>query len=276
MSGRIVLLSVCLMLGGAAAWWWWPSARTAEPTQAAVPPDLPIPPFPPRIAEGDAYESCLASLADDPAGAAAVAEAWQARGGGDGAAHCQGLALIAMGKPDQGSALLERLALRSNAPALARAAVLSQAMQGRLMVGQAAEAAGDASAALGLAPGDTELLIVRATAQADLGQDQAAVTDLNQALQQDGERGDALVARAGLWRKLGQPERAQDDVARALALNPDDPDALLERGILRQRRGDRAGARADWEQARDADPSSSTADLAEQNLALLDAGPERP
>jgi regulator of sirC expression with transglutaminase-like and TPR domain len=60
-----------------------------------------------------------------------------------------------------------------------------------------------------------------------------------------------------------------------LTLDPDDPDALLERGILRQRMGDPAGARADWEHARGIDPTSTTADLAEQNLALLEAGPER-
>jgi hypothetical protein len=44
---------------------------------------------------------------------------------------------------------------------------------------------------------------------------------------------------------------------------------------VRERQGDRAGARADWQRARLLDPTGTTADLAEQNLALLDAGPER-
>jgi regulator of sirC expression with transglutaminase-like and TPR domain len=74
-------------------------------------------------------------------------------------------------------------------------------------------------------------------------------------------------------RKLNQLDLAQADVSRALTLDPDDPDALLERGILRQRMGDEAGARADWEHARAVDPNSTTADLAEQNLSLLEAGP---
>jgi hypothetical protein len=39
--------------------------------------------------------------------------------------------------------------------------------------------------------------------------------------------------------------------------------------------GDRTGARTDWQHARDVDPNSTTADLAEQNLSLLEAGPER-
>jgi regulator of sirC expression with transglutaminase-like and TPR domain len=68
---------------------------------------------------------------------------------------------------------------------------------------------------------------------------------------------------------------AQADVAQALTLDPDDADALLERGILRQRMGDSSGARTDWEHARGVDPNSTTADLAEQNLSLLDAGPQR-
>ena len=74
---------------------------------------------------------------------------------------------------------------------------------------------------------------------------------------------------------MGQLELAQDDIDRALMLDPDRPDALLERGILRQRRNDRSGARDDWERAISLAPDSSTADLAQQNLALLEAGPSR-
>ena len=62
-------------------------------------------------------------------------------------------------------------------------------------------------------------------------------------------------------------------MARALGLDPDLPEGLLERGILRQRHGDADGARADWERVIELDPDGATADLAEQNLALLDAGP---
>jgi regulator of sirC expression with transglutaminase-like and TPR domain len=76
-------------------------------------------------------------------------------------------------------------------------------------------------------------------------------------------------------RKLDQLELARADVSQALALDTNEPDALLERGILRQRLGDAAGARADWEHARDADPNSTIAELAVQNLALLEAGPRQ-
>ena len=81
--------------------------------------------------------------------------------------------------------------------------------------------------------------------------------------------------RAAAWRHLNKLDLAQDDIDRAFALDPEYPDALLERGILRQRHGDETGARSDWESAVRLSPDSATGDLAQQNLALLDAGPER-
>ncbi len=109
-----------------------------------------------------------------------------------------------------------------------------------------------------------------------LGQYQDAVDDLTHALDIDANRADALVLRAAAWRHLGQLELAQDDVDRALMREPENPEAYLERGILRQRRGDRTGAQSDWMEAKTLAPDSGTSDLAEQNLALLEAGPERP
>jgi tetratricopeptide (TPR) repeat protein len=274
MSRRLAALCLSIgILGGAAvvAWWWQASPAPQEDAVA----DLPLPPFPPRVTEGKEYEACLAALADDPAGAMAMADTWLANGGGDGAAHCQGLALIVTGKPEAGAATLEHLAETSNAPPLARALLLSQAAQARLMVTQPDKAVADASEALALSPADTDLFIMRATAEGMLDRFQDAITDLNDALRLDASRADALVSRAVMHRKLNELDLAQADVCRVLSQDPDNPDALLERGILRQRMGDQAGARMDWQHARDVDPNSTTADLAEQNLSLLEAGPER-
>lgn len=237
---------------------------------------LPVPPFPPRIAQGEAYEHCLAMLANDPAGASALAEGWMASGGGPGAAHCGALAQIALGQPEAGASRLESLARDDKtAPDLARASLLGQAVQARLMAGQPEQALSAANTALGLAPDDTELLIGRASAEAALDRPTAAIQDLDHALAVDPQRVDALVQRAAAWRRLSRLDLAADDVGRAVELDPDEPEALLERGILRQRRGDRAGARADWQKAREIDPNSVTAELADQNLALLEAGPDR-
>jgi regulator of sirC expression with transglutaminase-like and TPR domain len=85
-----------------------------------------------------------------------------------------------------------------------------------------------------------------------------------------------LVLRAATWRHLGHLGLAQDDIDRAIAIDPENAEAMLERGILRQRHDDPAGARDDWERAIVLAPDSPTADLAEQNLALLEAGPQQP
>jgi tetratricopeptide (TPR) repeat protein len=274
MSWRLTAFCAsALLVVGVTAAVWWLSAPPGAPEADFV--ELPVPPFPPRITEGSTYESCLATLASDPTSAVTMAETWQADGGGEGARHCRGLALIAAGKPASGAEVLEELSGQSQAPAMARALVLGQAVQARLMVAQADKAADDASMALTLSPGDTELMIMRAAAEGMMERFGDAVEDLSQALLLDSNRPDALVARAVMRRKLNQLDLAQADVAQALTLDPDDADALLERGILRQRMGDSSGARTDWEHARGVDPNSTTADLAEQNLSLLDAGPQR-
>ena len=100
-----------------------------------------------------------------------------------------------------------------------------------------------------------------------------ALDDLTHVLEIDPVRAEALVLRAAAWRHLGQLGLAQDDVDRAVAIDPENAEALLERGILRQRRNDMEGARGDWQRAIELAPDSATADLAEQNLALLAAGP---
>jgi tetratricopeptide (TPR) repeat protein len=268
-STCIVALALFGAAGGAG---WWLTVPSGLPSEVPADAELPVPPLPPRIKEGSADDTCLAS---DPVSATARAEALAAEGAGEGALHCRALGLIAVGKPDAGAALLEQLAQRSTASPSARAAVLGQAVQARLMVGQAGKAAADASLALNLSPSDADLFIIRAVAEGMQDRFEDAIEDTGQALLLDPGRSDALVLRATMRRKLTQLELALADVSQALGLNPDDPDALLERGILRQRAGDSAGARADWEHAREADPASTTADLAEQDLSLLEAGPRR-
>lgn len=235
--------------------------------------DLPMPPVPPRVAQGAEYERCLAMVPMDPQGANVLADAWEATGGGDGATHCRAAALIALGNTEAGADMLEKLAKTSKAPALARAFVYGQATQAWLMAGDAARAYGTATMALLLAPDDVDLLIDRSIAAATMDRFMDAIDDLNLTLDRDPKRTDALVFRAAAWRHEGQLGLASDDVDRALAIDPDYPEALLERGIVRQRRGNLDGARADWQRVLELAPDTATADLAQQNLSLLEAGP---
>jgi tetratricopeptide (TPR) repeat protein len=255
----------------------WRSRRGAAPaavtTNELPGGDLPVPPFPPRIADGSQYDKCMTMIADDPQGAEAMATSWQTSGGGEAAIHCQALASIAAGKPEAGAKLLEDLAHGGKIQGLACAVLLGQAAEARLMVEQPEPASQDATEALAIRPDDPDLLISRAVAYDSMERANDAIDDLTRVLQLDPSRGDALVLRASLRRRMDQLDDAQSDISRALALDPEDAEALLERGIQRQATGDLAGAKQDWTHAKTADPNSEAAELAAQNLALLDAGP---
>ena len=229
----------------------------------------------PRIAQGEDYDRCLGMLSTDPREAYAFADAWEATGGGDGATHCRALAEITLGAPEKGAEMMEKLANSSQGQAAARAGIYGQADQAWLMAGEPGKAFGAATLALSLSPDDPGLLIDRSIASASLERYDEAVDDLTRALDLDPRRVDALVFRGAAWRHLNQMGLAQDDIDRAFALDPENADVLLERGILRQRRGDREGARRDWEHAIALAPNNATGDLAQQNLALLEAGPSR-
>jgi tetratricopeptide (TPR) repeat protein len=229
----------------------------------------------PRIAQGEDYDRCLGMLNTDPQGAHAFADAWEATGGGDGATHCRALAEITLGAPEKGAEMMETLANAGHGQAAARAGIYGQAGQAWLMAGEPGRAFGAATLALSLAPDDPGLLIDRSVAAASLERYEDAVDDLTRALDLDPRRADALVFRSAAWRHLNQTELAQDDIDRAFVLDAENADALLERGILRQRRGDREGARQDWEHVIALAPSNATGELAQQNLALLEAGPSR-
>jgi len=232
---------------------------------------LPIPPVAPRIAEGDQYDRCMDMLADDPAGADALATSW--KGGGEAAMQCHALAQVELGNPASGAALLTTLAASSTAEAGARAEVFGQAAQAWTMAGNTAQAYATATQAITLSPDDPELRVTHAIAAIAVRQDLEAIEDLGDVLASDPKRADALTLRATAYRRLNELAQAQADITLVCAQDPDNADALLERGIIRQRLGDPAGARQDWEKVADLAPDSSAGDLAQQDLALLDAGP---
>ncbi len=234
---------------------------------------LPIPPVPPRIADSDQYDRCMDMLADDPAGADALATSW--KGGGEAATHCHALAQIELGNPAAGAEMLTSLASTSTAPGEARAEVFGQAAQAWTMAANAQAAYDAASQAIKLAPEDPDLRVTHAIAAIAVHRDQEADEDLTDALEADPKRTDALILRATARRDMGHLGEAAADIDAACKQDPENADALLERGIIRQRQGDLEGARDDWQKAEDLSPDTATGDLAQQNLALLDAGPRQ-
>ena len=260
-------LAVALLAALAGALWLW----------------LPLRPAPPEAAEGGALpaaeapsldaETCARLLATDPEEAGRFALDWTRRGGGEAADRCAALALMALGSPERGAARLEALAARSDAPAERRAALYAEAVQGWMLAGDAGRAYAAATLGLSLAPQDAGLLLDRALAAGTLGRFTEALADLDRAVTLDPRRAEAWVFRASALRQMRRPAEALEAIGRALALDPDHPEGLLERGILRQAAGDAEGARADWRRLLAVAPDSAAADLAAQNLELLDAGP---
>ena len=281
----MALLLAALPLSGMAQPALAPGAQAPTPAATPAPetdenaPDsgepLPIPPIPPRIAEGVGYGHCLDMLATDPSGADALAATLTATDGPEAAQHCHALAQVELGNPAAGADLLDHLAATSTASAVSRAVIYGQADQAWTMAGNAQRAYASATLALALSPDDPDLLIGRAIAELSLDNPGQAANDLSHALELDPKRADALILHATSLRELGKLDEAAADIEMASRLDPDNPDLLLERGIIRQRRGDLAGARADWQHVAEVAPDTATADLAEQNLALLDAGPRQ-
>jgi tetratricopeptide (TPR) repeat protein len=241
-----------------------PEAAEGNPRPAAEAPARPP-------AEDQA--TCAELLLTDPEAAGRFALDWAARNGGEGAERCTALAVMALGQPERGAARLEALAARSAAPAAERAGLYAEAVQGWMLAGDPARAYAAATLGLSLTPEDVGLLLDRALAAGSLGRYAEALADLDRVLAADPRRAEAWAFRAAALRRMDRAAEALAAADHALALDPDHPEALLERGILRQAAGDAAGARADWQRLIALAPQSAAADLAAQNLELLDAGP---
>lgn len=269
MPFRLLLAGAAMLVlaaGGGA--WWWLSGRGGEEI-------LPTPPEPPRLVDAPEYERCLQMLDEDPEGARSLADSWAMQGGGEGAAHCAALAMLSLGEAERAAEALERIATRSQAGIAARAAVFGQAGEAWIAAGRPLRAHAALTLALALTPTDVELLAERAMASLALDRPAEALADVDQVVVADPSLAEAWVIRASALRRLERLAPAAESVAQALRLTPDNTEALLERGIIRQAQGDASGARADWERVIELMPDGAAADLAAQNMALIEAGPAR-
>ena len=268
---KLIGFTTALLVIGAAGGLWLSGLINNEHQNAA----LPVPPEPPRLSQAPEYGRCLDLLLADPAGARGFARDWYMQGGGEGAAQCEALAQLSLGEADAAAEALERIAARSEAGLAARAAVFGQAAEAWRAAGKPQRASAAASLALALTPQDADLLLERAMARLALNQLPGALVDLDLAVVLDADRAEAWVLRAAAQRRLERLNPAEDSITTALRLAPRNVEALLERGILRQLRGEAEAARRDWERVMELAPDSAAADLAAQNLALMEAGPSQ-
>ena len=218
-----------------------------------------------------AYQDCMALARAKPADGFEAAIAWRDEGGGPAARHCTAIALVGLGQLEEAARRLEDLAQTMNGfGARERAAVLDQAGQVWLRLGDEARAHAVLTAALKLDDSNAGLWVGRGEASARAGEYWEAIDDFNQALDRNAKSIDALIFRAAAYRLLAVTDLAAEDLARALALDSNNPEALVELGMVRKDLGDRDGARQAWLAAINFAPKSPAADTARAALAAMD------
>ena len=185
--------------------------------------------------EAERLEACVARIETDPEEAYEDGLAWIYQGNRPGARQCTALALIALGREDEGAARLEQLANATDGGSMEqRAEYLTQAGNAWLQAGAAEAAVVTLTNALKLKPNTVDLLVDRASAQLMLGKWSKAEADLDAALDLAPGMAIAHHLRAEARLNLDEAELAMEDVEAALEADPENIDTLVLRGRVRE------------------------------------------
>lgn len=185
--------------------------------------------------EAERLEACVARIEIDPEEAYEDGLAWIYQGNRPGARQCTALALIALGREDEGAARLEQLANATDGGSMEqRAEYLTQAGNAWLQAGAAEAAVVTLTNALKLKPNTVDLLVDRASAQLMLGKWSKAEADLDAALDLAPGMAIAHHLRAEARLNLDEAELAMEDVEAALEADPENIDTLVLRGRVRE------------------------------------------
>ena len=188
-----------------------------------------------RLQDRERLADCILKLEDDPENAYEDGLAWQAEGNRAEARHCVALALIQLGRPEEGAARLESLALSSDGGSKeARAHYFFQAGNAWMIARrpEAAEIALDE--AIKLDRSDADKLMARARAKLLLERWSDAETDIDQALDLRADDVVGLQLRAEARLRQDNLDGAYQDVVSALELDEDNIETLLIRGRIRE------------------------------------------
>jgi tetratricopeptide (TPR) repeat protein len=218
------------------------------------------------------YQACMVLVDKAPSDALESAIAWEKKGGGDAALHCQALSMIGLGQFEDAALMLERIAMtlpQVKAPIAAE--LFAQAGQAWLRAGKTELALHDQNQGLSLMPDNVDLLVDRAFSYSEGEKYFEALDDLNKAVDLSPDRADLYAYRAAAYIHLENLDLAGDNLAQALKLAPNFPPALLERGRLRKLSGDMNGARADFLLVIELSPAGSEiAKAAQLQLEAID------
>ena len=218
------------------------------------------------------YDDCVVMVATDPAKAEVEADRWSRADGGAPARHCQALALLAQGADAQAADLMiEIAATERTLPDEVRGTILVEA--GDILLGLGALDAADraASRALSLVQNPRGPLTLSARVKAERSDWRGAIDDLDRALAAGNPDPEILVLRASAQRQMGAQVAARSDLTWATELDPASPTLWLERGALAEDTGAKDEARAAYLKAIDLDRDGAVGAAAQLRLQRMDA-----
>lgn len=185
--------------------------------------------------EAERLDACVAKIEVDPEEAYEDGLAWLYQGNRPGARQCTAMALIALGRADEGAARLEQLANSVDGGTVEqRAEYLAQSGNAWLQAGAPEAAIVTFTNALKLKPDTPDLLVDRASAHLMMGNWAYAKADLDRALSLAPGMAIAHQLRAEAHLNLDLLKLAKADVEAALAADPENIDTLVLRGRVRE------------------------------------------
>ena len=163
------------------------------------------------------YDDCLRLTQRDPAAALGLAGQWSQEHGGIPADHCAAVALVGLKRYAEAATKLDALGRAPDVGAL-RPSLLDQAGNAWMLAGDAGHAIASFQAALTLSANDADLYADLGRAEAMDKNWRGTEADLNAALAIAPGRADFLVLRASARQALGKYPAARADLAQAFAL----------------------------------------------------------
>lgn len=185
------------------------------------------------------YAQCLAAIDANADAAYETAMAWANETNDLEAFRCAGLALVEMGRHEQGARRLESLGtVAEGYDAMTRAGLFTQAGHAWLLAGDGAHARSAFTRAIAAIGADTanlpDALIDRATAYAEERDWRHAEEDLSRSLDLRPNDPVAYRLRAMMRMRQNALDLALADAQRAVALDPGNVDAALVLGHVRE------------------------------------------
>ncbi|MEM6651284.1 MAG: hypothetical protein AAF582_01705 [Pseudomonadota bacterium] len=186
-------------------------------------------------AEQARLETCLETVETDPEAAYEDSLAWLSNGNRPKARHCNAVALLALGRLEEGAARLEALASAPDPIELdLRIRFLAQAGNAWLAANYPEAAIVALTEALKLEQNDPDIFKDRAAAYLAVEQWINGIADLDTALEINAMDAEALSLRARAHLATDKLDAAKADMEEALIYDPENLSILVLRGEIRE------------------------------------------